>query len=93
LFHSLSSAQYLQTNPQILNGSGISTANEPRIVALMGQVITFQFRRPRLPRRLLNDGWWLESPPARPSLIAFPMRNASKPTPKSRQLTLVTPGK
>jgi hypothetical protein len=59
----------------------------------MGKVITVQFRRSRLPRRLLNDGWWLESPPARPSLIAFPKRDASKPKPKSRHLTLVTPGK
>jgi hypothetical protein len=58
----------------------------------MGQVITVQFRRSRLPRRLLNDGWWLESPPARPSLIALPKRSP-KPKPKSRHLTLVTPGK
>jgi hypothetical protein len=58
----------------------------------MGQVITVQFRRSQLPRRLLNDGWWLESPPARRSLIAFPKRNP-KPKPKSRHLTLVTPGK
>jgi hypothetical protein len=59
----------------------------------MGQVITIQFPRSRLPRRLLNDGWWLASPPARPSPIAFPKRAASKPKPKSRHLTLVTPGK
>jgi len=60
----------------------------------MGKIIKVQFRRSRLPRRLLNDGWWLESPPpARPSLIAFPKRDAAKPKPKSRHLTLVTPGK
>jgi hypothetical protein len=57
----------------------------------MGKIITIPFRRSRLPRRLLNDGWWLESPPVRPSVIAFPKRNTPKP--KARHLTLVTPGK
>jgi len=57
----------------------------------MAKIITIQFRRSRLPRRLLNDGWWLESPPVRPSIIAFPKRNTPKP--KARPLTLVTPGK
>jgi hypothetical protein len=59
----------------------------------MGKIITIQFRRSRLPRRLLDDGWWLESPPVRPSVIAFPKRNTAKPKPKARHLTLVTPGK
>jgi hypothetical protein len=59
----------------------------------MAKIITIQFRRSRLPRRLLNDGWWLESLPVRPSVIAFPKRNTSKPKPKARHLTLVTPGK
>jgi hypothetical protein len=56
----------------------------------MGKVIIVKFRRSRLPRRLLNDGWWLESPPARPSVVAFPRRGAPKPKPKARHLTLVT---
>jgi hypothetical protein len=59
----------------------------------MAKIITIQFRRSRLPRRLLNDGWWLESPPVRPSVIAFPKRNTPKLKPKARHLTLVTPGK
>jgi LysR family hca operon transcriptional activator len=31
----------------------------------MVKIITVQFQRSRLPRRRLNDGWWLEQPPAR----------------------------
>jgi hypothetical protein len=34
----------------------------------MGEIIHIQFRRSRLPRRLLRDGWWLESPPVRADL-------------------------
>jgi hypothetical protein len=59
----------------------------------MAKIITFKFRkfrRTRLPRRLLNAGWWLEPRP-RPSVIAFPKREASKP--KARHLTLITSGK
>lgn len=64
----------------------------------MGKIITVQFRRSQLPRRLLNDGWWLETPPARRSVIAFPKRHAAKanaePRPRVRHLTLITnPGK
>jgi hypothetical protein len=59
----------------------------------MANIITLPLRRSRLPRRLVNDGWWLESPPARPSVIAFPKRNASKPKAKIHHLTLVTSGK
>jgi hypothetical protein len=59
----------------------------------MGKIIIVQFRRSRLPRRLLNDGWWLEMPPAPVSLIAFPKRDAPKAKPKARHLTLVTSGK
>ncbi len=68
----------------------------------MGKIIVVSFSRSRLPRRLLNDGWWLETPPARRSVIAFPKRNAARPEPNSkpgfksgskpgvRHLTLVT---
>jgi hypothetical protein len=56
----------------------------------MAKIILVQFRRSRLPRRLLNDGWWLQSPPTRPSVVAFPKRNPPKPNPKPRHLTLVT---
>jgi hypothetical protein len=65
----------------------------------MAKIITIQFRRSNLPRRLLRDGWWLESPPARATLIAFPRHSAPKPKvkpkpkPKVRHLTLVHPGK
>jgi hypothetical protein len=61
----------------------------------MAKIITIQFRRSNLPRRLLRDGWWLESPPPRPTLIAFPRHSAPKPKvkPKIRHLTLVHPGK
>jgi hypothetical protein len=59
----------------------------------MGKIIIVQFRRSRLPRRLLNDGWWLETPSAPSSLIAFPKRATPKPKSKVRHLTLVTSGK
>ncbi len=64
----------------------------------MGKIIIASFRPSRLPRRLLNDGWWLEAPPAR-AVTAFPKRNAAKPKseskskPRVRHLTLVTSGK
>jgi hypothetical protein len=64
----------------------------------MAKIIPVQFRPSRLPRRLLNDGWWLESTPVRPSVVSFPTRNSSKPEtaretgrkPQRRHLTLVT---
>jgi hypothetical protein len=63
----------------------------------MGKIIIVPFRRSRLPRRLLNDGWWLETPPTPSPLIAFPKRDAPKPQPRAkpkvRHLTLVTSGK
>jgi hypothetical protein len=61
----------------------------------MGKIIRIQFRRSRLPRRLLRDGWWLETQPVRTVVIAFPKRNACKPRSKSKasHLTLVTSGK
>jgi hypothetical protein len=63
----------------------------------MANIIPLPFRRSRLPRRLLNDGWWLESKPARPTVINLPPRNPSKPksvpNPKRRHLTLVIPEK
>jgi hypothetical protein len=62
----------------------------------MANIIPVQFKRSRLPRRLLNDGWWLESKLARPSVIAFPKPITPKPKPNSktavRHLTLVTSG-
>jgi hypothetical protein len=41
----------------------------------------------------VNDGWWLESPPARRCVIAFPKHDARKPKRKAAHLTLVTSGK
>jgi hypothetical protein len=58
----------------------------------MAKIITFKFRRSKLPRRLLNDGWWLQSPPARPSIIALPKRNPPKAGIKPGHLTLVHSG-
>jgi hypothetical protein len=69
------------------------------MVGFMAQIIPVQFRRPRLPRRLLNDGWWLEAPPAHDSVVAFAKRNdapkpGAAPNRRVRHLTLITnPGK
>jgi hypothetical protein len=58
----------------------------------MGKIIIGQFRRSRLPRRLLRDGWWLEPPqPVRAGVIALPNRRVPKPKLKAGHLTLVTP--
>jgi hypothetical protein len=59
----------------------------------MGKVITIQFRRTKLPRRLLKDGWWLESKPARPVVVAFPKPRMSDPKAGIGRLTLVRPEK
>jgi hypothetical protein len=63
----------------------------------MAKIIPVQFRSSRLPRRLLNDGWWLESKPVRPSVVTFPEPITPKPKPDSEgkvpHLTLVTSGK
>ena len=59
----------------------------------MGKVVSIQFRRSRLPRRLLNDGWWLETPRPRTAVVVFPKRNARKPKSRVRHLALVTSGK
>lgn len=66
----------------------------------MGKIIDVRFRRSRLPRRLLNDGWWLETPPARSPVTALAKRHAARPKsrpelnskPRVRHLTLVTSG-
>ena len=64
------------------------------MVARMGKIITVRFRRSRLPRRLLDDGWWLETPPARASVIVFPKRKPPDAGRRARHLTLITnPGK
>jgi hypothetical protein len=59
----------------------------------MAKIIPLPLPRPRLPRRLLNDGWWLESKPARPTVVAFPARHLTTPKPgpnfKRGHLTLV----
>jgi hypothetical protein len=63
----------------------------------MAKIIPVQFRKSRLPRRLLNDGWWLETKPARPTVIFFPKPVVRKPKPNSKPkvpyLILVTSGK
>jgi hypothetical protein len=68
-------------------------------VRLMARIIPIKFRRSRLPRRLLNDGWWLEAPPARGAVVAFPKRtnapgSGAVTNRRIRHLTLITtPGK
>jgi hypothetical protein len=63
----------------------------------MAKIIPIQFRRSRLPRRLLNDGWWLEQPPAQTSVITFPNRSAPRPKAEEKEkimhLILINPGK
>jgi hypothetical protein len=59
----------------------------------MGKIIRIQFRQSRLPRRLLKDGWWLESSPARPAVVDFPKRRTTEPKPRTRHLALVHIGK
>jgi hypothetical protein len=87
------SAQNLQTNPQILGMSGKWPAKQAGMVFRMAKIIPVSFVRSRLPRTLLRDGWWLESSPARPTVVAFPKRDASNPRPRSKSkashLTLV----
>jgi hypothetical protein len=58
----------------------------------MAKIIPLRVWRSRLPRRLLRDGWWLEPPPARSSVVAFPKRERLKLTSKVRHLTLVHSG-
>jgi hypothetical protein len=57
----------------------------------MAKIIPVSFRRSRLPRTLLRDGWWLDSPPSRPTVVAFPRRNVSNPSnaKEASHLTLV----
>jgi hypothetical protein len=57
----------------------------------MAKIIPVSFRRSRLPRTLLRDGWWLDSPPSRPTVIAFPKHNVSNHSnaKKASHLTLV----
>jgi hypothetical protein len=58
----------------------------------MAKIISLPVRRPRLPRRLVNDGWWLETPPTRASVIVFPKSRTPKPKPNVGYLTLVPRG-
>jgi hypothetical protein len=59
----------------------------------MAKIILVQFRPSRLPQRLLNDGWWLETKLVRSRVIAFPTRRPPAPEPgyhsQRRHLTLV----
>jgi hypothetical protein len=86
-------AQNLHNNPQILSVPPISPANPGPHDRTMGKIIIVRFSGSQLPRRLLNDGWWLESPPSRRPVVAFPKRGAPGPKPRVRHLTLVKSGK
>jgi hypothetical protein len=46
----------------------------------MAKIILVQFPRSRLPRRLLNDGWWLETPPDPARRRAPAWRQSSSPS-------------
>ena len=72
---------------------GQTHCQQARHLQAMAKIIPIRFRRPLLPRRLLRDGWWLETP-ARSNVIAQPKRNGSESRPKSkiRHLTLITSG-
>lgn len=67
----------------------------------MAIIIPVQFRPSRLPGRLLNDGWWLETKPIRPTIVAFTARSAPEPEtapetgrkPRREHLTLAIPEK
>ena len=56
----------------------------------MAKIISLPIRRSRLPRRLLNDGWWLETPPSA-LVIAFPNSHAPKPKPKPAPRAVTSP--
>jgi hypothetical protein len=94
-------AQNLQRNQQILNSPDKRPAKTTGIVSLMAKIIPVSFRRSRLPKTLLRDGWWLESTTSGPTIVAFPKRNASSPPSninskakcKASYLTLVHSGK
>jgi hypothetical protein len=59
----------------------------------MAEIIPIAFDRPRLPKSLLRDGWWLESPGAVVPFTKSPQKPSgnSPPTPKPNapHLTLV----
>jgi hypothetical protein len=83
-----SAQQY--ANPQRREQTRCQSAAHRQV---MGKIITIRFRPPRLPRRLLRDGWWLETPRPRSSVIALPKRNTPTANPKARHLILVHSGK
>jgi hypothetical protein len=62
-------------------------------VADMATIILLPSRRRTLPRRLLNDGWWLEPDPPRRSVVAFPAPRPPEPKSarkrKASHLTLI----
>jgi len=58
------SARNLHNNPQILNMTSKRAAHRPCIVVAWQTSSQFNSRGRGCPR-LLNDGWWLESKPAR----------------------------
>jgi hypothetical protein len=76
-------------NPELSEQTRCQPARHGR---RMGKVITIQFRRSKLPRRLLNDAWWLETPRPRAAVVALPKRRSLKPKSKTGHLTLVTSG-
>lgn len=78
---------------EILDSSDKRPAKAAGMLASMAEIIPVSFRRSRLPRSLLRDGWWLESSPrvlpfAKPS--AQPDNpSPPKPLPQALHLTLV----
>jgi hypothetical protein len=81
---------------EILDSSDKYFANRAGMLASMAKIIPGSFQRPRLPRSLLRDGWWLET---RSRVIPFAKPRAepgtpspTKPRSKAPHLTLVRCG-
>jgi len=51
----------------------------------MAKIIPVSFRRSLLPQTLLRDGWWLDSPPSLPTVVAFPRRNVLNPSSNAKK--------
>jgi hypothetical protein len=78
---------------EILDSSDKRPANRAGMLPCMAKIIPVSFRTSRLPRSLLRDGWWLETPPR---VVAFPKPSAKPGAPfpkktrsKGAHLTLV----
>jgi hypothetical protein len=79
---------------EILNSADKRPAKGTGMLPSMAKIIPVAFKRPRLPKSLLRDGWWLESQPTVVVAFAKSPRKpngsaASTPKPNAPHLTLV----